>query len=122
VSRLPVSLRAAARILGMEGDPRAASVRLRRHLIAVEQRDGRPLLVHAGGKGYGRRYRVSIAALRERCPELFPTRRDELAEAVTAEIAKVEERFEQRFEQLSDRVELLAETVLELAKARAEGA
>lgn len=115
MSSAPVSLRAAAVALGWKGAPRSAASRLLRHLRAVEARDGCSLLVPAGGEGHGRRYNVSLEVLREFCPDLFPSRREELASMLRAELAKLDERIEQ----VADRVELLAETVIELARHEA---
>lgn len=53
---------------------------LRRHLLARERATGRTILVRVGA-GKRPRYRVSMAALRASCPELFDVR-DPIAAAV----------------------------------------
>ncbi len=121
-STAPISLRAAVRMMGWEGNPVDSARRLLRRLRAIEARDGRALVLKFGGAGCGTRYAVSLEALRVACPEYFPTRRDELAETIRTELGRIEERLAARIEEVSDRCELVADTVVEFSDVVRAGA
>jgi len=106
-----LSLRAAAALLGWRGQPRARAQRLLRYLLAVEAREGRTILVRAGGRGGGRRYLVTLSALRDSAPELLP-RRDEVVELVRDELTGITERLED----VSDRGDLIADQLVDLTR------
>lgn len=102
-----LTVRQVAALLGMSGRPRDRARRLLRYLVAVEVRSGAPFIIRAGGSTHGRRYLVTLEALRQHAPELI-SRRDELVEAVRAELAELRERLED----VSDRGDLIADNLV----------
>jgi len=80
-----MTLPQVADLLGLVGKHRVA--RLRRHLLGLERKAGKPFLIRAGGMGFGTRYTVTLAVLREHYPDLF-YRRDEAAEATREYVAE----------------------------------
>lgn len=96
----PLSLSQASRQLGMSGP--GAARRLKRLLLTKERRLKRPLMIRTAG-AVRPRYRITMATLRERCPELF-SRRDRVVESVRGFV----EELRDRLDELSARDELLA--------------
>lgn len=104
----PISLPAAASLVGLRGNPRDRARRLFRYLLRKEQIvGGTPIMVRAGGMRHGRRYLVTVERLRESCPELFSSR-DEVVEQVRESMSALEDRIEE----VADRLELVADHVV----------
>jgi hypothetical protein len=112
-ARALLDLKRAADLVGIKGKWR--HVKLQRLVEAKEAALGRPILLRYGGKGRGTRYRVTLSALREACPELF-TRRDELAE----EMQESFERFQDQIAELYERQTIVARELGALKRTVAE--
>jgi SAM-dependent MidA family methyltransferase len=96
-----LSIREVADLLQMEG--RFRQLALIRQLKKLEQTRGVKILIESGS-GRGKRYRVTLATLREHHPDLF-YRRDEVVEHMREYIEELDERFDA----VTDKVQALAQ-------------
>ena len=101
---VPLSLGRAAQRIGI-GDAQ----RLRKYLLAKERSTGRDIMVRLGGP-YRVRYSVTLAVLRDRCPELF-CRRDETAAALREHLDDALDDLRSEVRHLRQRDELLAQEI-----------
>ena len=85
-----LTMRQAAAWLGI-GDDRAAALRLRRLLEAIERRDGRPVMQRCG-TGKGTRLKVTRAGLRAHLAEHWLTE-ERVVSVAREHVAKLEERM-----------------------------
>lgn len=103
-----LTVRQVAEHLGLSGAGRAPETRLRRYITRRQEQLGVVIFTMIGTCGRPR-LRLTLARLRQFCPELFDTRCEAL------EMVKVEiERMEEKFCVLERQDELLAKAVARL--------
>lgn len=100
----PISLAAAERALGWGG---TRGEKLRRYVVAKERVLGKPgAILVVVGTGKKRRERLTLHALRRHCPELWPSKADDLAKNLREYLRSIDERVAEAFaEQVSELVE-----------------
>lgn len=101
----PISLAAAERALGWRGGSRGE--KLRRYVLARESQLKRPgAILVVTGSGRRRHERVSLGALRRFCPELWPSKADDLAKNLRDYLRSIDERVADAFaEQVEAHIE-----------------
>lgn len=108
VPAAPISVSQAATLLGFKGNVRTIERRLRRYLHARERITNETIMLRVG-TGARQRYLVSMALLRQHCPELFDTR------------AETEERLREQFEEIEEKLGELERRDEALARALLAG-
>lgn len=108
-----ITLAEAAHSIGMKGKPRYAARRLKRSLLAKERKQKKQIMLRLNGPNGRTQFRVTLALLRKRCPELFD-KRDEIAESLNAAI----ERLNDQIVELYKRDKALAEAIVGLKSQR----
>ncbi len=92
-----LDLTQAARLLGVgEGTKRPDEVLLRL-LEKKENATGHQIMTRLGGSGRGVRYRVTLTAIRDYCPEFF-SKRDEMAEVLKEQFEALEDRIAELYQ------------------------
>lgn len=120
----PMTFPQAQKVLGMKG-PRG--LRLKRYVLNREREIGKKIARRNSSAKYGVRYTITMTALRRYCPDLFPSKVDELRRTFDAYIdsidGKIEERVtahvsehvDPRLDELWQRDEIIAKSVTDLA-------
>lgn len=96
----PMSLAAAEKALGWRG---SRGEKLRRYVVAREKQLGKPgAILVVTGTGRRRHERVTLQALRRYCPELWPSKADDLAKNLRDYLRSIDDRVADAF---ADQVE-----------------
>jgi hypothetical protein len=107
-----MTLPEAAETLGMRGNRRAAAARLERYIRRREKVANAAILIDVGTPRLPR-FRITLARLRDYCPELFDTR-VEMTELLRTHVEGIEERLcriERNEEALAGEIEEIAARV-----------
>jgi len=87
-----LNLGEAAQLLGLRGSRRNARRRLLDHLRAKERMLGQEIMLRLGGSDRRPYHYVTLAILREHCPEFF-VKRDEIVEILRERFSEIEDQI-----------------------------
>jgi hypothetical protein len=115
-----INLREAAAIIGVGKGAKRPDEVLLRLLKVKEHETGHKIMTRLAGNGRGVRYRITLTAIRDYCPEFF-SKRDEMAEVLREQFGLLEDRIAELYQRdtaIAREVASLKETVAKFGRVR----